>query len=97
MTARRLRAAVAAGGLVALLAAVAALPPLGTPVPRWAWRFFILWCLATPYWHYAEYRWLRDTSADAAAERDFRYQQTLSRAVWIGGALVLGVFLLAGR
>lgn len=86
------RAAVAAGGLVAALLAVALPPPLATPAPRWVWRFFIVWCVATPYWHYAEYRLMRDKVADHA---DLRYGQTLSRAVWLGFALVFAVWLHA--
>lgn len=42
------RAAVAAGGLMAALMAVALLPPLAMPAPRWVWRFFIVWCVARP-------------------------------------------------
>lgn len=91
---KMVRAAVAAGGLMAALLAVALLPPLGTPAPRWVWRFFIVWCVATPYWHYAEYRLMRDKVAGRA---DLRYGQTLSRAVWLGFALVFAVWLLAAR
>ncbi len=84
------RAAVAAGSLLA----VAMLPPLSTSAPRWVWRFFIVWCVATPYWHYAEWRLMRAKVADRA---DLRYGQTLSRAVWLGFALVFAVWLLAAR
>jgi len=94
---RLLRPALAAGGLAALLLALALLPPLGTPPPRWAWRFFIAWALGTPYWHYIEYRVFLDPAADAATRRDFLDQQRLSRAVWLGGLAVLAVFLLAGQ
>ena len=89
-----LRPVVALGGLLALLTALALLPPFGNPAPRWAWRFFLLWCLATPYWHWLEYKLVRPGLAE---HRDFAYQQTLSRAVWLGGIAVLAVFLLAGR
>lgn len=94
---RLLRPAVAAGGLLALLLALALLPPLGHPAPRWAWRFFIAWALVTPYWHYLEYRLFLDPAADAATRRDFLDQQRLSRAVWLGGLAVLAVFLLAAQ
>lgn len=95
--ARLLRPAVAIGGLAALLLALVLLPPLGQPMPRWAWRFLILWALGTPYWHYLEYRFLLTPDADAAERRDFLYQQTLSRAVWLGGLAVLAVHLLAAQ
>ena len=94
---RRVRAAVAVGGLLAALTALALLPPFGSPAPRWAWRFFIAWCVVTPYWHFAEYRLLRDPGQTAAQRADFLYLQTLSRAVWLAVALVLAVWLLAAR
>ena len=89
-----IRTAVALGGLLAAVIAMASLPKLGQAEPRWAWRFFIAWCVATPYWHYAEYRWLRDPAQTGEQRADFLYQQTLSRAVWLGVALVFGVHLL---
>lgn len=95
--ARQLRPAVAVGGLAALLLAIALLPPLGQPAPRWVWRFFVLWGLGTPYWQYLEYRLLLDPAAGEAERRDFLYQQTLSRAVWLGGMAVLAVSLLAAQ
>lgn len=94
---RALRLLVAIGGLAALLLALALLPPLGTPPPRWAWRFFIAWALGTPYWHYLEYRLFLDPAADPAVRQDFLDQQRYSRAVWLGGLAVLAVFLLAGQ
>jgi len=95
LTATRIRGAVAIAGLAAALVALALLPPFGQPAPRWAWRFFIAWCVATPYWHFAEYRLLRDPAQTADQRADFLYLQTLSRAVWIGVALVFAVWLLA--
>ena len=97
LSGRVVRPAVAIAGLAALLIALALLPPFGDPAPRWAWRFFVLWCLVTPYWHYAEYRLFLDLRADDATRRDFLIGQSLSRAVWFGGVAVLAVFLLAGR
>ena len=86
----------AVGGLAAVLVVLALLPPFGQPVPRWGWRFFILWCLAVPYWHFAEYQWLLDPAADDRTRADFLAKQALSRAVWAGVALVLAAALLAG-
>lgn len=90
-----IRGAMAIGGLVAALSAIALLPPLGQPAPRWAWRFLIAWCVAVPYWHFAEYRFLRDPAQTAAQRQDFIYLQTLSRTVWIGIALVLATRVAA--
>ena len=94
--ARAIRLFMALGGFAALLAALALLPPFGEPAPRWAWRFFIVWCVGVPYWHWLEWRLLRDPAAPEAALKDFANQQGLSRAVWLGGAIVLAVALLAG-
>lgn len=78
------------GGLLAMLVALALLPPFGSAAPRWAWRFFLIWSLGVPYWQWVEYRWLNDGSAD------FLRQQGLSRSVWAGGVAVLATYLLAG-
>lgn len=94
--ARAIQLFMALGGLAALLAALALLPPLGQPAPRWAWRFFVGWCVGVPYWHWLEWRFLRDPDAPEAALKAFSEQQALSRAVWLGGAMALGVALLAG-
>ena len=91
-----IRPVVAVGGLAAVLVVLALLPPFGQPVPRWGWRFFILWCLVVPYWHFAEYCWLLDPAADERQRRRFLALQALSRTVWAGVALVLAVALLAG-
>ncbi len=85
-----------AGGLLAPLATIALLPPFGQPAPQWAWRFLIGWCVAVPYWHYAEYRLLRDPAQTEPQRRDFIYPQTLSRTLWLGIALTLAVRLVAG-
>jgi hypothetical protein len=76
------------------LVAVTMLPPLGRPAPRWVWHFFVAWCVLTPYWHFAEYKLMARRGADPD---DWRYQQTLSRAVWAGFAAVFAVWLLASR
>lgn len=94
--AARLRGAVALLGLLAALVATACLPPLGHRVPPWVWRFFVLWSVATPYWHWAEYRWLRDPAQGETARSDFKAGQTQSRMVWLGFGAVFAVWILAG-
>ncbi len=94
MMARRVRTGVALAGLVAALVALLALPPLGAAAPAWVWRFFVAWCVVTPYWHFVEYRWLRDPAQEQA---DLAYGQTLSRAVWAGVAAVVAVWLVRAR
>jgi hypothetical protein len=86
----------ALGGLAALLAVLALPPPFGQPAPRWAWRFFAAWCVGVPYWHWLEWRLLRDPAAPETALREFADAQALSRCVWLGGAVVLAVALLTG-
>ena len=58
------------------------------------WHVFLLWCVGVPYWHYLEYRFLLDPEAGAQARNDFLAQQALSRTVWLGVGLLLGVSLL---
>ena len=64
------------------------------PQPEWLWPAFPAWCIGVPYWHYLEYRLFAPDSPEA--RRRFLEQQSLSRTVWAGGALVLVVALLRG-
>ena len=90
-----LRLAVAVGGFIAMLVVLALLPAWGQRAPAWAWRFLVAWSLAVPYWHFVDYRYLRDPRQTEAERADFIYLQALSRAVWFGFALLLAVRLLA--
>jgi len=90
-----IRLAMAAGGFVATVVVLLMLPDWRRPAPAWVWHFLVVWCLAVPYWHFLEYRYLHDPWQTEAERADFLYLQTLSRAVWIGFALVLAVRLLA--
>jgi len=55
-----IRLAMAAGGFLAMVVVLLMLPDWGRPAPAWVWRFLVVWCLAVPYWHFLEYRYLRD-------------------------------------
>lgn len=72
----------------------AALELAVTPKPGWLWPAFLGWCVGVPYWHYLEYRLFAPD--EPGPRRRFLEQQSLSRAVWAGGALVLAVALLRG-
>lgn len=90
---RRLQAAMALGGFaLGTGAVIAALAGEGPP-PPWLPRFFAAWCVVTPYWWWLEHRLLYPP--DAAAQRHFQAMQALSRQVWLGFAMALGVLLLA--
>lgn len=90
-----IRLTMALGGALAMATVLFLLPDWGRPAPAWLWRVLVAWCLAVPYWHYLEYRVLRDPRQTVPERADFLYLQTLSRAVWAGFALVLAVRLLA--
>lgn len=90
-----LRRAVAVAGLGVVVVLVAALWS-GASQSSTMWHVFLLWCVGVPYWHYLEYRFLLDPEANAQARSDFLTLQVLSRTVWLGVGLLLGVSLLRG-
>lgn len=63
------------------------------PVPSYVLQIFAGWCVATPYWWYYEHR--RLAPAEPAALREFERRQAHSRNVWLGGAIAMGVLILA--
>ena len=89
---RRAVAVTGAGVAVVLVAALW----VGASHSTAVWHAFLLWCVGVPYWHYLEYRFLLDPEAGAQARDDFLAQQALSRTVWLGVGLLLGVSLLRG-
>ncbi|MES2710383.1 MAG: hypothetical protein V4653_02275 [Pseudomonadota bacterium] len=80
------------GGLVGVVGVLGALRGEG-PVPSHVLGIFAGWCVVTPYWWYAEHRWLAPT--DPAARAEFERRQAYSRQVWLGFALAMGVLILA--
>ncbi len=58
------------------------------------WHVFLLWCVVVPYWHYVEYRAFLGRDSPPEVRDDFLALQTLSRAVWLGVAVLLSVALL---
>lgn len=90
-----IRGTVAVAGLGVIVVLVAALW-VGASHSTAVWHVFLLWCVGVPYWHYLEYRFLLDPAAGARARDDFLAQQVLSRTVWLGVGLLLGVSLLRG-
>ena len=90
-----IRRVVAVAGLGVVVVLVAALWN-GASQSAAVWHAFLLWCAGVPYWHYLEYRFLLDPRADPQARSDFLAQQALSRTVWLGVGLLLGVSLLRG-
>lgn len=63
------------------------------PPPPWLLRAFAAWCVCVPYWWWLEYRLL--CPPGAMARRHFLAMQALSRQVWLGFAMALGVLILA--
>lgn len=94
--ARLIRGAVAAGGLGVVVYVLLILPAPRVAAPSWVWRFFVGWAVGVPYWHFIEYRLLRDPAASAPEQAEFRALQQHSRAVWLGVLAVLAVVLLRG-
>lgn len=90
-----IRRTVAVAGLGVVVVLVAALWN-GASQSSAVWHAFLLWCAGVPYWHYLEYRFLLDPEAGPQARSDFLAQQVLSRTVWLGVGLLLGVSLLRG-
>ncbi len=89
------RPAVALAGLGLVAWLVAALWGEGGGRPG-LWHVFVLWCVGVPYWHYVEYRAFLRRDADAKVREHFLALQALSRAVWLGVAVLLAVALLRG-
>lgn len=94
--ARLIRGTVAAGGLGVVVYVLLILPAPRVAAPAWVWRFFVAWAVGVPYWHFIEYRLLRDPAAGAPEQAEFRALQQHSRAVWLGVLAVLAVVLLRG-
>ena len=93
MKARNLRAAVSIAGWAVIGAAVLSLPPSGEPMPAWLQRLPLFWGVLVPLWWWIEYRLF----FDPAEADDFKYQQMLSRQVWLGFLIGMSVLvLLAG-
>lgn len=89
---RRLAAVGGAGiGLFALWSALAG---AAGPAPSWLLRLYALWCVGVPYWWYCEYRWLIAPAAPGA-RAGLLEEQRLSRDVWLGFVVAIGVLILA--
>lgn len=94
--ARMIQRVAALGGLAALLYTCWLLPYGGGTASGWVERFFVVWCVAVPYWHFFEHQHLLERGPDGQPTPQALQLQRLSQVVWLGGVAALAAFVARG-